>query len=307
MVDSNTAETHWELSKDDSQMLLDRLFPDEVIFGPISMGELFIKNQRNYFLMEQVFKNLVDKGLYNEQEQHWSGAPDLSAMAATAQEGPLVNFFNSVIKCINDACGTVRPGSLWQLLVATVLEIVRKLDMSCWLTPGSKLDWRHLATFAEVKNCGGKANEKSSYIEMAGKVSCLLYAQDGHHAAPCFHILGSSIHLTIFDHGGSLSTCGYDINSKTHDFICILISVTSTPHEILSFNTLITWVWQQCNGKTVGVKALNVWVGDTELAIELDRVLFISDNLFSRGTMVWGGMIRDTQTRTREPVVMKDS
>ncbi|KAI5992689.1 hypothetical protein EDD15DRAFT_2196890 [Pisolithus albus] len=66
MVDSDTAETHWELSKDDSQMLLARLFPDKVVFGPISMGELFIKNQRNYYLMEQVFKNLVDKGLYNE-------------------------------------------------------------------------------------------------------------------------------------------------------------------------------------------------------------------------------------------------
>ncbi|KAI6018244.1 hypothetical protein PISMIDRAFT_107687, partial [Pisolithus microcarpus 441] len=226
-------------------------------------------------------------------------------------EGPLANFFNSVIKCINDACGTVRPGRRWTADSSTCPlkggNVVRKPDMSCWLAPGSEFDWRHLTTFAKVKNHGGKANEKSSYIEMAGKASCLLYTQDGCHAATCFHILGSSIHLTIFDRSGSLSTCSYDINSKLHDFVCILISITSTPHEILSFDTLIAWKWQQCSGKTVGVKALNVQAGNTELAIKLDRVLFISDNLFSRGTMVWVGMIRDMQTRTREPVVVKDS
>ncbi|KAI6011055.1 hypothetical protein EDC04DRAFT_2905735 [Pisolithus marmoratus] len=88
--------------------------------------------------------------------------------------------------------------------------------------------------------------------------------------------------------------------------MCILISITSTPHEILSFDTSIAWEWQHNNGKTVGMKALDIWAGDTELSIELDRVLFISNNLFSRGTMVWGGMMRDMQIRTREPVVVKD-
>ncbi|KAI6109303.1 hypothetical protein EDD16DRAFT_1522535 [Pisolithus croceorrhizus] len=249
------------------------------------VGKLFIKNQQNYFPMEQVFKNLVDKGLYNEQEQHWLGVPSLSAMAATV-----------VIKCISEVCGTVKPARRWTGDLSTCPlkggDVGRKPDMSCWLAPGSEFDWRHLATFAKVKNCGGKANEKSSYTETA---------------APCFCILGSSIHSMIFDHGGSLSTCSYDINSKLLDFMCILISITSAPHEILGFDASTTWEWQQCNGKTVGVKALNVWEDNTELSIELDRVLFISDNLFSRGTMVWGGMIRGMQARTREPVVMKDS
>ncbi|KAI5985185.1 hypothetical protein EDD15DRAFT_2374468 [Pisolithus albus] len=311
MVDSDTAETHWELSKDDGQMLLARLFPDEVVFRPISMGKLFIKKQRNYYPMELVFKNLVDKGLYNEREGRWPGAPNLSAMAATAQEGPLADFFNSVIECISDACRTGRPARRWTADSSTHPlkggDAVRKPDMSCWLPPGSEFDWRHLATFAKVRNCRGKANEKSSYIETAGKASCLLYAQDGCHVALCFHILGSSIHLMIFDHGGSLSTCSYDINSEPCDFMRILISITSAPHEILSFDMSIAWEQQQCNGKTVGVKALNVRVDDTELSIELDRVLFISDNLFGRGTTVWGGMIRGMQTRTREPVVVKDS
>ncbi|KAI5985785.1 hypothetical protein EDD15DRAFT_2373881 [Pisolithus albus] len=68
MVDNDTCETHWELSEgNSSRKLLDSLFPDEVVFGLISTGKLF-KHQLNYFSMEQVFKNLVNKGLYNEGE-----------------------------------------------------------------------------------------------------------------------------------------------------------------------------------------------------------------------------------------------
>ncbi|KAI5984419.1 hypothetical protein EDD15DRAFT_2375238 [Pisolithus albus] len=269
MVDSDTAETHWELSKDDSQTLLARLFPDKVIFGPISMGELFIKNQRNYYLMEQVFKNLVDKGLYNERERRWPGAPDLSATAATAREGPLADFFNSVIDCISDACRTGRPTRRWTADSSTRPlkggDAVRKPDMSCWLAPGSEFDWRHLAAFAEVKNRGGKANEKSSYIETAGKASCLLYAQDGRHVALCFRILGSSIHLTIFDRGGSLSTCGYDINSEPRDFVRILIGVTSAPHEILGFDTSIAWEQQQRNWQDSWIEGVPTLVHEQQV------------------------------------------
>ncbi|KAI5983250.1 hypothetical protein EDD15DRAFT_2179369 [Pisolithus albus] len=178
--------------------------------------------------------------------------------------------------------------------------------MSCWLAPGSEFDWRHLATFAEVKNRGGKDKEKSSYIEIAGKASCLLYAQDGRHAAPCFRILGSSIRLTIFDRGGSLSTCGYDINGQPYDFVRILIGVTSASNETLGFDTSIAWE-RQFNGKTVGVKTLDIRERDTKFTVELDRVLFISDNLFGRGTMVWGGIIRDKRSETGGQVAVKDS
>jgi len=105
---------------------------------------------------------------------------------------------------------------------------MRKPDISCWF-PKHQFDWRHLATFAEVKNHGSKANEKLSYIEVAGKASCLLYAQDGHHAAPCIRILGSEIFLTIFDSGGSLTTCGYDIHRSPQSFLRILSAFPLLP------------------------------------------------------------------------------
>ncbi|KIJ10603.1 hypothetical protein PAXINDRAFT_157580 [Paxillus involutus ATCC 200175] len=43
------------------------------------------------------------------------------------------------------------------------------------LLPEGEADWRHLATFGEVKNCSGSDTQKASYIEIAGKMGCLLY------------------------------------------------------------------------------------------------------------------------------------
>src|SRR5437879_1737889 len=113
--------------------------------------------------------------------------------------------------------------------------MARKPDISCWLTPSPILDWRYVATFGEVKNHGRRDNEKLSFIETASKVTCLLHTQDGHHSIPCICILGSHIYLTVFDHGGSISTCGYDIHGNPLHFLCILISITSAPHHILRF------------------------------------------------------------------------
>lgn len=187
---------------------------------------------------------------------------------------------------------------------------MRKPDMSCWLATGSQFDWRHLATFAEVKNRRGKDNKKLLYIELAGKASCLLYAQDGCHTAPCLRILGSQIYLTVFDCGRSLSTCGYNINHCPHEFLHILISVTSTPHNILGFDISINWGERNCqDGKLVGVKELKIEMDTTTYTIELKRVLFISDNLFGRGTTVWEGMmkVRGTSGMQARQVAVKDS
>ncbi|KAI6008569.1 hypothetical protein EDC04DRAFT_2907000 [Pisolithus marmoratus] len=247
-----------------------------------------------------------------EEVGYWPGAPQLDTKP-TAHEGLLMSFFNLVIAIVNQACAmaTIRVWSADSAMhPLSGGNVMRKPDLSCWLNAGSKFDWRHLATFAKVKNCMGKDNKKSSYIEMAGKASCLMYAQDSHHAAPCLCILGSQIYLTVFDWGGSLSTCGYDIHHYPCKFLCILISVTSAPRNILGFNISINWGKRSCpDGKVVDVKELKIEMDATTCTIELTRVLFISDNLFSQGTMVWEGMMkaRGTSGMQARKVAVKDS
>ncbi|KAI5990602.1 hypothetical protein EDD15DRAFT_2369663 [Pisolithus albus] len=282
MVENDTRETHWELSRDDSDRLLDFLFPDEVLF-PKGMGELAQKS--DHYAMEQVLNHCIDKGLYlqmvkptsgSSEEKavgYWPGAPQLDAKP-TAREGLLAAFFNLVVGAVNQACAMVSI-RVWSADSATRPlsggDAMRKPDLSCWLAPGSKFDWRHLATFAEVKNCTGKDNERSS---------------------------------------GSFSTCGYDINHNPREFLRILIGVTSAPRNILGFDTSISWGKRSCeDGKVVDMKELKIEMDAATCTIELKRLLFISDNLFGRGTTVWEGMMRARGTGGMQArkVAMKDS
>ena len=117
MVENDTRETHWELSRSDSDQLLNFLFPDEVLF-PKGTGELAQKS--DHYTMEQVLDNCIAKGLYfrtvnpipgsgasKEAFGYWSGAPLLDAKAPAAREGSLASFFNLVVATVNQACAMV--------------------------------------------------------------------------------------------------------------------------------------------------------------------------------------------------------
>ena len=117
MVENDTRETHWELSRLDSDQLLNFLFPDEVLF-PKGTGELAQKS--DHYTMEQVLAHCISKGLYiqavdsvsgfsfsEKASNYWAGAPQLDAKAPTACEGSLASFFNVVIGAVNQACAMV--------------------------------------------------------------------------------------------------------------------------------------------------------------------------------------------------------
>lgn len=74
---------------------------------------------------------------------------------------------------------------------------VRKPNITCFFqTPDgtSTHTWEHVVTFCEVKTQADSKREKESFVELAGKASCLLGAQDGHLSVSCIRILGSSIY-----------------------------------------------------------------------------------------------------------------
>ena len=170
----------------------------------------------------------------------------------------------------------------------------RKPDISCLFPNCLSLDWKNLVAFCEVKNRGGLVNERASYLEAAGKASCLLYAQDGRHSVPCVRILGPSVYLTIFDRGGSLSTAAFNIHRHPEVFLRILIGVSARPLSTLGFDTSIQWRTVCCDGKQHNVKQITIARnGQPPCTIELKKVLFISDNPHGRGTTVWEGELLD--------------
>ncbi|KAF8547632.1 hypothetical protein OG21DRAFT_1490051 [Imleria badia] len=165
--------------------------------------------------------------------------------------------------------------------------------------PEANVDWRFIATFCEVKNRATPMNENLSYLEVAGKSSCLLYAQDGCHAAPAIHILGSSIYLTIFYCSGSLSTCGFDIHDCLEQFLRILVGLSyerpSDPHypSSLGVDTTLHWCRLQKGDGKHWVKQLDITLHNgtsgqaSKRTIHLIKIIFISDRLLGQGTMVW--------------------
>jgi len=127
MVENDTCKTHWELSEDDSNKLLNFLFPDEVLFLKLK-GEL-VEDKSEHFVMDQILKHCIVHGLYvkgppshasvsssskgKSKEKvtmatgHWLDAPELDAKAPAAHKTSLVLFFNTVIKAVNNATSTV--------------------------------------------------------------------------------------------------------------------------------------------------------------------------------------------------------
>ena len=130
MVKNDTHKMHCELSEDDSNKLLNFLFPDEVLFLK-SKGEL-VEDKSEHFMMDQILKHCIMHGLYVEgppshasvsssskgksKEKvmmatgHWLDAPELHAKAPAAHETSLALFFNTVIKAVNNATSTVTVG-----------------------------------------------------------------------------------------------------------------------------------------------------------------------------------------------------
>ncbi|KAG6369095.1 hypothetical protein JVT61DRAFT_15603 [Boletus reticuloceps] len=148
----------------------------------------------------------------------------------------------------------------------------------------TKLDWRDVLVFGEMKSKHNRDTSKVSFINITGKMSILLCAQDGRHAAPSLRILGSHVTLMFFDRGGSLETDSINIHSDPELFLHILVGLTKASLSQLGFDeSLLDDSGSRC--------VLIIWKGRAGKVVTIDKLLFISDIMHGRGTMVWGGLI----------------
>ncbi|KAL4068427.1 hypothetical protein V8B97DRAFT_2024966 [Scleroderma yunnanense] len=186
------------------------------------------------------------------------------------------------------------------------------------LTASAECEVPQAIFFNQVLGCTKKAcltnhtekpNEKSSYIEVAEKASCLLYIQDSCHLAPCIYILSSQIYLTIFYHSGSLSTCGYNINLCSHSFLCILMDVPCASLNTLGFNTSICChqeqeVYKGKSKQTLEAMAVkNSWIDPVQKYME-GRILLVLNQHGIKGVLI---VIHEQQIKTSYPSIMPDA
>ncbi|KAG9309134.1 hypothetical protein JVU11DRAFT_10841 [Chiua virens] len=221
LLENDTRRTNVRLSRlEDSTKFLQYLFPERLLLP---------KNTT----LEDLIRTLGSQG-------HSTPAP------VADHETRLAKFLNSVRAAVHKACGV--SCFKWDAKSATKpldgAYAARKPDITCYFeTPDgiSNRNWEHVVTFCEVKSQTDSKRERESFLEIAGKVSCLLGAQDGRHIVSCIRILNSSIYLTTFHRGGSISTCPFDINSSPQEFLRILIGVSFSDYSMIGFDTTIKW------------------------------------------------------------------
>lgn len=167
-------------------------------------------------------------------------------------------------------------------------------------TKGEKFDMRtDVYALGEVKKTNNDESRKESYVEVAGKVAFLLEAQDGRYATYGIRILGSTVILTLFDRGGSISTCPLDIHKFPREFLRILFGVTFADATLLGFDSTISFTPQNSQ------KVIRIVKQGKQHQVLVDTLLFFTGSLHSRGTTVWSGKV--TFDQETEEVVVKDS
>ncbi|KAF8836972.1 hypothetical protein BDN67DRAFT_1014227 [Paxillus ammoniavirescens] len=295
LVENDTRNVWWHLDQTDSRQLIEAVFPGNALFATSNKGQT--KS------MGDILKLFCKKKLYTGTEvktQKWlpqSKCPSLSSRSKATRERPLAEFFNTLLQCCSKHLLVDKQYHTWSVDSSTTPlkggDASRKPDLIS-LLPGGEADWRHLATFGEVKNRSGPDTQKASYIKIAGKMWCLLYAQDSCHSVPCIHMLRPEIFLTIFDCGGLISTSGFDINKSPMDFLRILIGLSTAPRHSLGFDEMIQWVssLNDPNDQVGQIKKLTILVKSIPHDIELTELIFLSDTLHGRRTTVWGGRTR---------------
>ena len=158
------------------------------------------------------------------------------------------------------------------------------------------LDWRDVVVFGEIKSKKTPDTLKKSYIEITGKTALLLYTQDGRHSAPSLRILCHHIILMFFNRGGSISTAAFNIHENPEVFLCILLGVSTASMANIGFDETVFWDGCEKKRALVAWKASEGDDKDNPLLF-LEQLIFISDGLHGRGTMVWATLIKDPMSQ----------
>ncbi|KAF8546898.1 hypothetical protein OG21DRAFT_1490718 [Imleria badia] len=249
------------------------------------------------------------KKIRQRARDHWLYFPDPSNLDGLEEN--ITQFFNGIIQhsqysylCTRQWTGKAASnplnglsGAIWKpnlLLckegaITTRYANQQKFNMRTGVYAMGEL---------EVKKTYNEDSKKQSYIELAGKVVFLLEAQDGCYATLGVRVSGTTIVLTLFDQGDSISTHPLDIHQHPEEFLRILFGVTFTDGAVLSFDFTISL-------NPESHKVIRITKRGKEYEILVDTLLFFSRSLHGWGTTVWSGTV--TIDEADEEVVVKDS
>ncbi|KAG6371483.1 hypothetical protein JVT61DRAFT_9518 [Boletus reticuloceps] len=251
LLQNDTRNTRVNLDQEESIKFLGFMYPDQLLLSKIGGKSA---EKVGHSMMEEVLKVFRQREWYGStsakgrtRKAGWlpkSGCPSLDPKSIKDREVQLAKFLNNVLGVVSEVCKV--PFFHWDAKSANLpldgSYACRKPDITCYFdASGTRHHWGQVATFCEVKNRNDGSKQSQSFTEIAGKTSCILVTQDGRHLVPCVRLLGSCICLTIFDHGGSITTHSFDIHESPTVFLHILMGVSLANYSTLGFDMSIKW------------------------------------------------------------------
>jgi len=111
MIDNDTCDTHWELSLDDSNKMLNFLFPDQVLF-PASKGEL--AKDLGHYAIGDILQICKQHGLYDVPGNNEVGTSSDNEVGTSSDNEVGTSSDNEVGTSSDDKAGTSGDDTLRQ-------------------------------------------------------------------------------------------------------------------------------------------------------------------------------------------------
>ncbi|KAF8545846.1 hypothetical protein OG21DRAFT_1491852 [Imleria badia] len=178
----DTTPVHWTLDQDQTIAFLAKLFPNDKLFPPSSSASGG---------MDSILTHM--NKLWQQVNDHWAYFPDMSK--PDDLEEKITQFFNCIVQHVPDSYLCTRR---WTRKVANnpvdgLNGVIRKPDLllckermiATCNARNEKFNMQiDVYALGEVKKRYSEGNTKELYVELAGKATFLLEAQDGRFATP---------------------------------------------------------------------------------------------------------------------------
>ncbi|KAG2737378.1 hypothetical protein P692DRAFT_20698378, partial [Suillus brevipes Sb2] len=156
-------------------------------------------------------------------------------------------------------------------------------------------DWRNLTTVGEMKKSGVDIKNPLWYDEVAKRANTMYASQDSRTFAPVLQFLGAQFTFVFFDRGGSVCLDVLGIHEDSEEYFRLVLYLSLAHRGVYNHKSMCFPNMTTVGTGLLGFDPTIVHDPNSDIRfiqtkhfgkVPIDMVLFISNNLNGRGTVV---------------------
>ncbi|KAH7903883.1 hypothetical protein BJ138DRAFT_1107299 [Hygrophoropsis aurantiaca] len=260
--------------------LIDEIFPDEAIFAtqiqreeerrsssydPALMG---LETAHNFTSISSLLAFLVSHERYNADHQIWNSCPNLQQPWTSSTEPDFSTFLTKLLDFVAKTADTAR--SLWTAIPheENQISFLQTLALRSQTATGEMKSTTEPSRFFT-----------QAFEELAAKASIIFASQDNRRFVLTFSMVNSLMTVNKFNRGGSLASHTFNIHQDPAAFLRFLMGLACCDLETIGYDTTVT--------TSPSFQPLRTVTSAHGMPYPIHEVLFITDSLHGRGTVVW--------------------